>query len=265
MTTETNERDANIVEETTQQKTVQETAKETTKDSPSKPSKVEIDIEELERMRNALSKVNEEAKQRRLALKQYEEMGFTPEKAKEMLEAQRNAELKEMEEQQRYQEMLERERQERLAEKEALEGKLTEYEKRMQKQARKRVVAEAVAKHQADMELLAHHIEKRTATVEDEDSGEYNVVVLDTKGNIMEGKTLDDLMAEFKEHPSLSKGFPSPGKKGTGMSSEGTAGEKSGAGIPRTSKQELMADTAKQREFISKYGWEAYNKLPFSR
>lgn len=227
-----------------------------------KPRKVEIDYEEYERLRNTIKEVNGESKDRRLKLREWEEVGKTPEEVKQMLKAQEDAEIAKMEEERQFQTLLEKEREEKKRIQEESTQKLTDFQERLKAKEKNRTISDLIARENADLDILKYVLNDRVAVEETED-GDFTTVALDENGQPLEGG-VDALVASLKEHKSWSKAFPAPKMNGMGTQAESTDTQQSASKrIPKTSKLELNT-LSKKDAFISKHGWEAYQNLPLT-
>lgn len=121
---------------------------------------------------------------------------------------------------------------------------------------RRQRAAEALAKAKGSVELLMPHILSHTRTVEND--GRFEVEVVDDYGNVMVGKTgqnmnLEDFVAELRLNEAYGRAFDASGNNGSGKDQR-----KSGGAGPKRST--MSAD--EKMAYLSEHGQEAYLKLP---
>jgi hypothetical protein len=235
------------------------------KPEPKVSDKPTVDPEEFERTRSALAKANKEAADRRLKLKEWEELGVDTETVKSLLQMQREAEIKKAEELGQYQENIDRMRKETQSKVEAANGEVQAIKQRLEKQLKSKAIEEAILAEDGVKMVLEPHISSRIKLVEVGDEYDLQVTdenglpMLDEKGNAV---PLRKFVASFREHPELKYGFKAQKVSGTGMgqgsSSSATGSNPSTKGLRRGT----MTDDA-AADFVAKHGIKEYKKLPF--
>ena len=225
-----------------------------------------VDPAEFERTRKALEKANKEAQDRRLKLKEWEELNVDPNKVRELLEKQREAEVKRKEEEGRYRELLEEIETSTQSEiqkaKQEAEEQVSKMKSNLEKYFVDKTVTEALASEGASVKLLGKHIKDQVAVIDVD--GDYQTVVVDKNGEprLKRGgayMTVDDLIAEMKKDDEFARAFPAPKVSGNGTGDAST----SNSGRPNTSGLSKSKMTITERAaFRTKYGVDEYNKIP---
>lgn len=217
-----------------------------------------VSVEEFERTQKALAKANEEAKNRRLKLKEYEELGVDPEKIKALLDQQREQEIKQLEEEKRYDELLTRMRDESNQKVEKYQEENQHMKSQLERYVRDNQINEAIAKEDGIAPLLSGIVKDRTKVVEEE--GNYKTVVLDEYGQATD-QTVSDFVKSLKDHEDYGHAFRAPRVSGSGTSSQSAGKPPSSKPGPKKSRSKMSI--SERAEYRTKYGAEEYNKLPF--
>ena len=230
------------------------------KQTVAEAKKAGVDVEEFERTRKALEKANKEAAERRIKLKEWDELGVDPEKVKQLLQAQREAEIKKAEEEGRYQELIDKMREDINRKEHEANEKLTAMQTKLEKQLKEKEVVAAIAAEDGVAALLKSHVEKYVDIVEGDDG--YETVIKDEYGQVRKNEdgsnmTIRQLVQSLKEHPELSFGFKAPKVSGSGTQDAGSQSKTA----PKKSKSKMTA--REKAAYVEKYGMEAYQKLPF--
>lgn len=217
-----------------------------------------VSLEEFEKVRKAAAEYSHEAQKYRQEAKAYKELGVEPEKVKELLQAQRDAEMRQLEEDRKYDEIVKKIREETEQEKESYRNQLTEMQQRVQKTVYEKDLASALSAEDGIKDLLEGKLRSQTKVIEDGDN--YRTVVLDEDGMVTD-KTVNQLLQEWKNDPVLGHGFKAPKVSGAGTSSESTSKAASNAGRPKQQRSKMS--TSEKLAYQDKHGIEQYQKLPF--
>lgn len=228
-----------------------------------------VDPEEFERTRKALAKANKEAEARRKRLKEWDELGVDPDKVKNLLKEQQNADRKRMEEEGRYRELLEQLEETSESEKrqirEEADQRVNKMRENLEKHFIDRTITEAIASEGANPKLLNRHVKDQVQVIEDDD-GEFRTVVVDADGNprLKRGgsnMTVKDLLQEMKNDDAFAPAFPAPDTSGAGTNASST-GKRGAASAPPTGLKRGDMSIQDRAAYRQKYGKEAYEKLP---
>lgn len=231
-------------------------------DKPVKETKQTVDPDEFERTRAALAKANKEAADRRLKLKEWEELNVDPTTVKQLLDTQREAEIKKAEEEGRYQENVERIRKETGEQIERYKGEVETMKSKLERQIKAKEIASVIAQEDGVEMILEPHIANRVKLVELDDKYDLQVLaddgtpLLDDKGKPV---PLNKFVAGLKEHPQLKYGFKAQKVSGPGITGTNTSTKSDG--VPKGIKRSQMSDV-ESRDFVKKYGFDEYKKLP---
>lgn len=220
--------------------------------------KAGVSVEEFERTRKALAKANEEAKDRRLKLKEFEELGVDPEKIKSMLQKQRESEIAQMEEEKRYSELLEKMREEANMKVSKAEEKMDLYRRNLERETRGRQIQEAIASEDGVSALLEGIVEKRVKTTENED-GSLKTYVTDEYGQETD-MSVRDFVKSLKDHEEYGYGFKAPKVSGNGTNSDGASKPPSSKPGPKKRRGDMSFK--EKEDYIKQEGIGEYNKLP---
>lgn len=218
--------------------------------------------EELERTRKALAQANEEAKNRRLKLREWEDLGIDSDTVKQWKEDRDKAELSAMEEERRYQEIIEKTRTDANVDVQKAQEQREEMKSQLESYLVDKNITEAIAAEEGVPRLLQGVAKQYVKTVQSE-SGEYSTVVVDDDGLPRKGEdgtpmTIRDLVGSFKDDPDLRYAFKAPKASGADLSgAENPQGKKSG---PKKHRSKMS--TKDQRDYVAKYGYEEFRKLP---
>lgn len=232
------------------------------KDTPKENKSTNKEFEELERTRKALEKVNEESKNRRLKLREWEELGVDSETVKKWKEDREKAELEAMEEERRYQEIIERTRSEANTDVQKAQEQREAMKQQLESYLVDKNITEAIAAEEGVPRLLQSVAKQYVKTVQNE-AGEYSTVVVDEEGiprksEREEPMTIRDLVSSFKEDPDLRYAFKAPKVSGADVSgSDNSATTRS---APRKHRSKM--NPKEQRDYVAKYGYEEFRKLP---
>lgn len=241
---------------------VQEQPEAQPKAKPGRPPKQTVDPDEFERTRAALAKANKEAADRRLKLKEWEELNVDPTTVKQLLDMQRELEIKKAEEEGRYQENIDRLRKEAQEKIEKANGQVETMKQKLERQIKMKEIASIIAEEDGIELILEPHISNRVKMVEREDGYELQVTdengvpMIDDKGNSV---SLKSFVASLKEHPQLKYGFKAPKTSGSGIN--GTSTSNKSDGVPKGVRRSQLSDR-EARDFVAKYGFDEYKKLP---
>lgn len=263
------EQETTTEQSTQEQQTEQDTQTSTTdksetdiqqdKEDAKEAKQAGVDVDEFERTRKALEKANKEAAERRHKLKEWDELGVDPDKVKQMLQEQREAEIKKAEEEGRYQELLDKMREDMSRKEQELNKKVSTMQTKLEKQLKEKEVTAAINAEDGVTTLLKSHVEKFVDLSEGENG--YETVVKDENGQVRTNEdgsnmTVRQLVQSFKNDPELSFGFKAPKVSGNGTQESNAS--------PRTApKKSRSKMTAREKSsYVDKYGMEAYQKLP---
>lgn len=217
--------------------------------------------EEFDRTRQYLEKANKEAKNYRLKAKEYEEAGMSPEEIKELREKQQKAKEKELERKGEWEKLKSQLQDQFESEKQQYEQKLQQMQSTLEKNLIQKEVTSAISNHDGITSLLRPHVESAVQLVEEED-GNMVPRVVDTDGspkfnNKGDYMTVDEYVESLKQHEDFGVAF-----KGRGQSGGGTKGAGTGGAKPTPKKKRGDMSEGEKREYISNYGFEAYEQLP---
>lgn len=216
--------------------------------------------QEMESTRQYLQKANKEAKNYRLKVKEYEQLGEV-EDIKNLMTQKEQENLQKHEKNEEWEkakiqmlDQFEREKKELVEQ----NNKLKES---MQRNLVQKEVTQAIGKHDGIATLLQPHVERNVRYIEDED-GNFEVRVVDNDNsprfnNKGEYMTVDEFVASLKEDDEFGLAFRGRGQSGAGTKPSKEAGKK-----PRPNVKRTEMDDKQRRDFISKYGWEEYSNLP---
>lgn len=217
-----------------------------------------VSVEEFEKVRKAAAEYSHEAQKYRQEAKAYKELGVEPEKVKELLEQQREAEMRKLEEDRRYDEIVKKIREETDQEKETYRSRLEEMQTRVQKTVYEKDLTSALASEDGIGDLLDGKLRSRTKVVEDGDN--YKTVVVDENGAVTD-MSVRDLLKEWKNDPVLGHGFKAPKISGSGTSTEGASKAPSNKPGPKQNRSKMSKQD--RNTYIRKNGIDEYKKLPF--
>lgn len=230
---------------------------------PASKKDSKVDPDEFERTRQALAKANKEAADRRLKLKEWDELGVKPEDVKSLLDAQREAEIKKAEEEGRYQDNIDRIRTDAQAKLEAANQEVEAIKQKLERQIKSKTISEAIVAEDGIPLMLEPHVKDRVKLIENGD--EYTTQVVDENGVPMVDEknnpvSVREFIASLREHPDLKYGFKAPKTSGTGVtgSNTSTKGSVSHKGVRRSKMSEKES-----RDFVSKHGIKEYKSLPW--
>lgn len=228
---------------------------------PASKKDSKVDPDEFERTRAALAKANKEAADRRLKLREWDELGVDPQTVKSLLEAQREAEIKKAEEEGRYQENVERLRNETKSKIEAANAEVEEMRQKLERQIKLKTISQAILEEDGVPLMLEPHVKDRVKIVEVEDG--YETQVLDENGLPMvndkgEPISVREFVASLREHPELKYGFKAPKTTGTGVTGTNTSSK--GNAAHKGLRRSKMSDS-ESRDFVRKHGFSEYKKL----
>lgn len=221
--------------------------------------------EELERTRKALAKANKEAQERRYKLQEWDDLGVDPETVKQWKEERRNEEIRKAEEEGRYQDIIERTRQESQEIQEKSQAQVAQMKAQLEKHLVDKNLTEAIAAEEGIPKLLQGIARNYVKTVHDEASGEYHTKVVDDDGmprvnDKGEEMSIRELVQSFKEDPELQYAFKAPKTSGSGNDSQASAQPPSKKPGPKPKKGDMSQK--EQREFVQRYGYAEFAKLP---
>ncbi len=227
------------------------------KESPTEDADklVKAEDPELQRTRDALKVANKEAADRRHKLKEWEELSVDASTVKELLQAQRDAEIKKAEEEGRYTDSLTKIRTEAEARVNTAEARIKEIEAKLNTQLRDKEVMEQIVNAGGKPKILMPHIKDRVKLIETDYGYEHQV--LDEKGLPTE-ISVADFVASFREDPELKFGFNAPKISGTGTPAK--AGKSDSGKVVSTKPKADMSDREK-RAFVVEHGIKAYKDL----
>lgn len=223
-----------------------------------------VDPEEWDRTRRALTKANEEAKNRRLKLQEWDELGVDPETVKAWKQERDEEELRKAEEEGRYQEIIEKTRNEATSkvsqaqqERDAMKAQLESY-------LVDKNLTEAIAAEEGIPKLLQGIAKQYVKTVQDE-SGAYRTVVVDDDGMPRKndaGNDMDvrELVQSFKTDPDLAYAFKAPKVSGNGSDSQASNTPPSKKPGPKPHRGKMSQK--EQRDFVRQHGYAEFRKLP---
>lgn len=248
--------------------------KDPPKDDPKDNADLKAIQDELKRTREALKNANDEAKERRLKLKEYEELGLSDlEQARAILQEREEAELKRAEEEKNFTEWQERTRAKYEGQINDFTSKLeqtseqaSKYKQRLESYLVDNEALQVLKELDGEPTFILPHL-KNEVRVSEGESGDMTVEVLDKHGDVRLGKdgkplTIRDRLTELREDPIFGKAFNAPSRSGGG--SGGDNGGKGADDIaPKSYRNEMTTD--QKGAYISKYGIEKFNALPRSR
>ena len=223
-----------------------------------------VDVEEFERTKKALAKANKEAEQRRHKLNEWDELGVDPDKVKAMLQEQRDAEIKKAEEEGRYQELLDKIKTESSEKLTKAEEKVNNMQRKLESYLVDKNLTEAIAAEDGIPKLL-QGIAKQYVSVIEDDTGDYKTVILDEDGQPRKNEkgepmNVRELVKSFKEDPDLQYAFKAPKTSGAGTDSQAASTPPSKKPGPKPRRGDMSPK--EQRDFVQKYGYEEFSKLP---
>lgn len=239
-------------------------------------SKEEYDklVEQLNKVSKAHDKAKKEAAQRRHKLNDYQERlqkyeldPDDPEKLEEALDTyKRTAEKSDKGEQPDQKELEKLKKQfeeEKKKEVQQYEDKLQKMQGTVEKYLVESNAASAIQEFDGVPKLLMPHI-KQNVSVQQTDTGEYAVRVLDEDGDPRFNKEGDymgirDLVAEMRESEDFGMAFKAKAPSGTGSDPSSKKGGEKGA--PKNMSRSQMTNNQKE-EYIKKHGSDEYFKLP---
>lgn len=235
-----------------------------------------MSAEEAERVRAALHKANTEARDRRLELQKYTELGVDPDTVAQWKKEREEAEIQRLEEERNFTELQERLKNSYEEKLEKERGKLSEYEQKVETYRKNMesilVDNEALRVLQemgGDPELVLHKLKNDVQVVQN-DLGDMEVQILDSNKQPKtkdDGSkfTIKDYFSELREHPSYGKAFAAPVVSGGGSKTD-TTGDKGGDGPGKPPKMYKNEMSVKElQDFAAKYGHEELRKLPRKR
>lgn len=235
--------------------------------------------EEAQRVRKALETANEEAKNRRLKLKEYEELGLDDlEKAKSILKEREEAELRAAEESKNFSEWQEKIQTRHKTELEKYQQRLQEieesantYKTQLETVEREYLVKNEAMRNMQELdaipEFIMPYLEKEVSVTQS-DNGTKQAVIVDEYGEprLKDGKPMNirQRLEEMREDPIFGRAFGAPKNSGSGgnnASGSQSTGKKS---VPKVTKKELRENPSKLEAFIAEHSMEVYKGLkPF--
>jgi len=216
-----------------------------------------VDYEEFERTRKALAKANKEAQERRQKLAEWDKLNVSPEKVESLLQEQKEAEIKKAEEEGRYHELMDKMREQMTQKEQEADEKVSQMEQKLRDQLHEKELKAALLESEAIPDLLDYKLRQQTKMVERD--GKYETVVLDEDG-VETDKSVNDLLQEWKNHPTLGHAFKAPNIKGAGTNSENTSKAPSERPGPKPNRSKMSQK--EQLAFVEKYGVKEFQKLP---
>lgn len=213
-------------------------------------------------MKRALGAANSEAGTRRKAVEKWEKLGKTPEEIEALLGDLEKNQQTELEKKGEWEKL----RTQMVEQHQTALQKIQKERDDAVKDADNFVVdstlAQEIAQARGSNRVLLPHVRSRV-TVQRDDTGKRNVVVLGEDGNPRvnaEGKPFKvaDLLGEMKKDTDFSKAFEGPNGHGGGAAAKDGGG---GGTPPGTTKRSEM--TRDQRAaYVEEHGGDAYLKLP---
>lgn len=274
MTTETVNQEVEVKET---QEVDKETKQETVDTGEQDVSKLQAELEALraekERMNKALKTANTEAQERRIKLKEYEELGLSDlEKARSLLKEHEEAELKKAEDERNFTEWQEKVKTRYESELTKVKSEIDTYKSQVDTYKEKfesmLVDKEAITllsskELKGEPAFIMPYLKKETKVIEVD--GQLQAVIVDNHGEPRynaDGQlfTIRDRLLEMREDSVLGKAFDAPKISGVGTNSNP---ESSKGNSPVKYKNEMSL--SEKTEYQTKYGFEAYRKLPAKR
>lgn len=223
-----------------------------------------IDPTSIDKLESTVKNVRNElstAKERAKAVETWEKLGKTPEEIQELLQQHASEEERKAMEKGEFEKLkkqIEENHHKTVAEKEkAIERLRSSLENHLIGEKATQAIAEA----KGVPTLLLPHVKSRVK-VEENDDGEFHVVVLDTDGKTPklnsknEPMSIAELVESMKADPVFGRAFEGSGHSGGG--GDGGSGGGGGGGNLRKSQMSLKEKTA----YMNEHGHAAYAALP---
>lgn len=264
----------NVIEN---EETVITEAEETVETTDVDPAKLKAELEALrsekERMNKALKTANAEAQERRIKLKEYEELGLSDlEQARNILKEREESELKKAEDAKNFTDWQEKVKVRHEGELNKIKSEVDTYKIQVDTYKEKfesmlvdKEAVELLSSKELDGEpaFIMPYLKKETKVMEID--GTFKAVIVDNTGEPRykdDGSllTIKDRLLEMREDAVFGKAFAAPKRSGVGTNP--VMGDANSA-APRAYRNEMSLD--EKTEYQRKHGFEAYQKLPAKR